>query len=125
MALEFQQEDDGRVLIVRVGGKLTKADYETFVPEVDGMVAKAGKIRILFVMHDFHGWTVPAAWEDLKFGLRHFSGIERLGLVGEKRWQSWMIPFCRPFTKAELRYFDSGQLEEAKEWIKAVEASTV
>ena len=125
MALELEQEDDGRVLVVRASGKLTRDDYDKFVPEVDRMVAKVGKIRVLFVMHDFHGWTLTAAWEDLKFGLRNFSNIERLGMVGEKKWQSWMAPFCRPFTKAEMRYFDSGQLEEAKEWVAAKEATVV
>ena len=53
------------------------------------------------VMHDFHGWTASAAWEDTKFGVRHFHDIERLAMVGETKWQHGMAIFCKPFTTAQ------------------------
>jgi hypothetical protein len=30
-----------------------------------------------------------------------------------------MSVFCKPFTTAEVRYFDLAQAEEASEWIEA------
>ena len=39
--------------------------------QVEGMIRKGGKVRMLFVMSDFHGWTAGATWEDIKFGLRN------------------------------------------------------
>ena len=68
-------------------------------------------------MHDFHGWEMAAAWEDTKFGMRHFHDIERLAMVGEKAWQHGMSVFCKPFTKAKIRYFDSSEAAEADRWI--------
>ncbi len=117
MAIELKQSDDGKTLEVFVTGKLVREDYTTFVPAVDGAVAARGKIRMLMVMHDFHGWTASAAWEDTKFGARHFRDIERLAMVGETRWQHGMAIFCRPFTTATVRYFTHDKIEEARAWL--------
>ena len=38
-------------------------------------------------MTGFQGWDAGAAWEDLKFDLKHFGDIERLAMVGDKKWQ--------------------------------------
>jgi hypothetical protein len=109
----------GRVLEVRVTGKLTKESYQEFVPAVDEQIKEHGKLRILFVMVDFHGWTAGAMWEDLKFDLKHWKDIERLAIVGDKKWEKGMAAFCKPFTKAHIRYFDILQLEEARQWLES------
>ncbi len=106
-----------KVMEVDVTGKLTKEDYAQFVPATEELIKEHGKIRILFVMHDFHGWSAGAVWEDIKFDLKHFAHIERLGIVGESKWEHGMAIFCRPFTTAKMRYFDSAQLDEARKWI--------
>ena len=109
----------GRVLEVRVTGKLTKEAYQKFVPAVDAQIKEYGKLRVLFVMQDFHGWTAGAMWEDLKFDLKHWKDIERLAIAGDKQWEKGMAAFCKPFTKASIRYFDVAQLDEAREWLSA------
>lgn len=109
----------GRVLEVRVTGKLTKEAYQKFVPAVDAQIKEYGKLRILFLMQDFHGWTAGAMWEDLKFDLKHWKDIERLAIVGDKKWEKGMAAFCKPFTKATIRYFDAAQIEEARQWLES------
>jgi hypothetical protein len=119
MAIQLNEENNGKLLIIHVSGKLVKADYEQFVPEVDRLVRLHGKLRMLFDMTDFHGWEASAAWEDFKFGIKHFSNIERLAMVGEKQWQHGMATFCKPFTEAEVRYFDHADTAEAGKWLRA------
>ncbi len=109
----------GRVLEVRVTGKLTKEAYQKFVPAVNAQIKEYGKLRILFLMQDFHGWTAGAMWEDLKFDLKHWKDIERLAIVGDKKWEKGMAAFCKPFTKATIRYFDAAQIEEARQWLES------
>lgn len=109
----------GKVLHVKVTGKLTKEAYEIFVPAIDEQIEQQGKVRILFEMEDFHGWTAGALWEDTKFGLHHWKDIERLALVGEKRWQKGMAAFCKPFTTAKVEYFEHDKLDEARAWVAA------
>jgi len=110
---------DRNVLRVQASGKFSKEDYQHFVPEVERLISNLGKIRILFEMQDFHGWEAGALWEDIKFDFKHFSDIERLAIVGDKKWEEWMAKFCKPFTTAAIRYFDVARAEEAKAWIEA------
>ena len=118
MPLEFNELAEGKILVVQATGKLFKSDYEKFIPETERLIQQFGKIRVLFEMHDFHGWEMTGIWEDLKFDLKHFRDIERLAIVGEKAWEHGMTVFCRPFTTATLRYFDSSQTEDATNWIE-------
>lgn len=117
MALELKEADGGKTLEIALTGKLVREDYDTFVPAVNQAIKTQGKIRMLVVMHDFHGWTASAAWEDTKFGARHFRDIERLAMVGETKWQHGMVIFCKPFTMATVRYFERDKLEAARAWL--------
>lgn len=109
------------ILSVKLSGKLTRADYERFLPEVEREIQKHEKIRVLVQMRDFEGWDAGALWEDTKFAARHYSHIERLALVGDKKWEQGMAAFCKPFTAAEVRFFEPHELDEAKEWVSGPE----
>lgn len=117
MGVTLREEAGGKVLIVDLSGKLIKQDYETLGPRVDALVAQHGKIRIQVNMSGFHGWSMGALWEDIKFDWKHFSHIERLALVGDSKWEAGMAMFCKPFTRATIRYFNIAKAEEAHTWI--------
>lgn len=116
MAIELNETDGGKVLEVQVTGKLAHEDYQHLVPEFERLVKQHGKIGVLFEMVDFHGWDAAALWDDIKFDLKHFSDIDRLAMVGDRRWEKGMSVFCRPFTTAKIRYFDRRAMAEAKVW---------
>jgi SpoIIAA-like/HEAT repeats len=124
MAITIKERDGGKLLEVNVTGKLVKEDYEKFVPAVDRAVKQRGKIRMLVEMHDFTGWTASALWEDTKFAVHHFRDIERLAVVGEKKWEQGMAAFCKPFTTATVRYFDHTQAAEARDWLTGRNGNT-
>jgi hypothetical protein len=113
----LKEANGGKVLEIQLTGKLVKEDYEHFVPAVERLVKDHGKIRLLVEMHDFHGWTAGALWQDIKFDAKHFSQIERLAIVGETKWQQSMAVFCKPFTTATVRYFDRPAIDQAREWL--------
>lgn len=119
MVLEVAQEIGENILVVRLGGTVTRDDYLQFLPEAESLIARCGRIRILVDMRDFHGWTLEAFWEDIKFDWKHYSDIERLAMVGETKWQEWMASFCQPFTKAEVAYFSQEKAADAWDWIEA------
>ena len=60
MSVDLHEEADGKVLVVNLSGKLTKEDYQRFVPEVERLIKQHGTVRLLVQMHDFHGWTAGA-----------------------------------------------------------------
>ena len=118
MPVKLTERQGGALLQVRLSGKLVKDDYAHFVPAVERLVKAHGKIRLLVDMHDFHGWTAGAAWEDVKFDAKHFTDIECLALVGETKWERGMATFCKPFTSATIRYFDRAKSNEASAWLE-------
>ncbi len=117
MSFDLTESMDGKLINVTVSGKLTKEAYQAFVPKTEEAIKKFGKVRVLFVMNDFHGWDAGALWEDMKFDIKHFAHIERLAIVGETKWEQGMAVFCRPFTTAKLKYFDHKDLDQAQKWI--------
>lgn len=119
MSFEITEVAQGRVIEVSVAGKLSKEAYEEFVPMTEERIKEFGKVRLLVVMHDFHGWDAGALWEDIKFDVKHFNDIERLAIVGESKWEKGMSVFCRPFTTAKIKYFDQSEIDAAREWIEA------
>ena len=107
-----------KVLAFKLSGKLHDADYKTFVPLIDAAIAKEGKVRLFAQFEDFHGWDLHALWDDVKFSTTHCTKIERIALVGEKKWEEWMAKVCKPFTTAKIRYFDASESAAAKTWLE-------
>jgi hypothetical protein len=117
MPIKFEDEEEGKVLAIQVNGKLTGADYVYFAPEFERLIQLNGKLRILFDLAGFQGWEEGALWAGIKFDVKHFSDIERIAMVGESKWEHGMATFCKPFTKAAIRYFDRAKIAEAHQWL--------
>ena len=75
--------------------------------------SKGGKVRLLAWFHDFHGWDAKALWDDIKFSVTHCTKVDRIALVGEKKWEEWMAKVCKPFTMATIKYFDAAKIDDA------------
>ena len=117
MTIELTEHANAQLLEVKVSGKLSSEDYEHFEPAVAGFIEAAGKIKVLFVMNDFHGWDAGAVWEDIKFATRHCRDIDKIAMVGENAWEKWMAAICKPFTMSSIKYFDAGEEQGARDWL--------
>lgn len=89
-------------------------------PSVSGscVVFSQKKQILLIELHDFHGWTAGAMWEDIKFDFKYFHDIERIGVVGENKWEKGMTLFFKPFTAADVHFFASNRKDFAMKWIR-------
>jgi hypothetical protein len=116
--IEQLSSGSDKVLAFKLSGKLHDEDYKHFVPVIDAAVAAHGKIRLLTWFHDFHGWDLHALWDDIKFATTHCTKLERIAMVGDKKWEAWMAKVCKPFTMATIRYFDVSQLDDAWKWVE-------
>ena len=123
MPSQVHEKYGGKILVIHATGMLEKKDYRHLVSEFARLLLLHGKLRVLFDMTGFHGWDVGAAWEDIKFDIKHFTDIERLAMVGDKQWQHDMAIFFKPFTKAESRYFDHTDIAGAQKWLEESSAT--
>lgn len=104
-------------LEVEAAGILDKRDYEWFVPLAEHSIHEHGHLNLLVDITQFHGWSPPALWEDLRFDRKHYDDIGRLALVGEGRLDELMARLSKLFTNGEVRYFDDDQLDAARAWV--------
>lgn len=103
---------------IHVSGKLDKTDYEVFVPRMELIMREHDVLRMLVVLEEFEGWTAGGLWEDIKFDTKHYNDVERLAIVGDKKWHEMMSKVCKPFTTAEVRYYPLCDLETARGWLQ-------
>jgi hypothetical protein len=61
---------------------------------------------------------VKAMWDDVKFATTHCTKVDRIALVGDKKWEKWMASVCKPFTMATIKYFDAKDMDAAWAWVK-------
>ena len=116
--IEQLPRSSGPILGFQLSGRLHDLDYQKFVPVIDAAIAEYGKVRLLSLFHDFKGWDAHALWDDIKFSSTHCRKVERIALVGDKRWEHWMAAICKPFTEGTIRYFDVSETEAAWAWLE-------
>lgn len=107
------------IIEIELSGKLGREEYDRFAPELERLIHQYGRIRLLIFIHDFHGWRLAAAWQDIKFDLQHFKNFEKIALVGENKWQEWISNIALPFATGEIRFFRRGKLNEARAWLES------
>jgi hypothetical protein len=113
-------ESEGPLLWLRAWERLTVLDYrEIFVPRLEEVIRKHGKVRLLFhLAPDFRGWTPGAWWEDVKLDLKHRGDFEKLALAGASFWADVLLRLFAHFMSGEVRTFLREYLAEAWIWIQ-------
>ncbi|AGA80642.1 MULTISPECIES: SpoIIAA family protein [Echinicola] len=105
------------IICTKADGNLTELDMEKIHPLIHNILKTGKKVRWYFEMENFTGWSIEGLWADAKMDLSHAKDYEKIAMVGEKKWQDWITQFMKPFTNAEIRYFDRNEKESARQWI--------
>ena len=119
MPIEMRTQNSGTVLAVKLVGTLKKEDYPPLMIEFSRLAKEHGKLSVLLDMSSFEGWDASALWQEIKFDAKHLAEMDRLAMIGDKRWQEAIATFGKPFTPAEIRYFDVEEAPRAHQWITA------
>jgi SpoIIAA-like len=106
---------------LRAAGELTREDYREVLEPVLREGVQSGELRLLFTLTDFEG-LAPGAWiEDAKTGLgawvRHYSAWKRFALVTNVEWVARAMRAFTWLAPGEVRVFDLGELDAAREWV--------
>jgi len=113
-----QWNGDG-IVALRVSGKLVHEDYEGFVPKLEDAIGKHGAIRCLIDITEMEGVELRAVWDELRFDLKHATDVSRCAVIGDRTWERWATAAARPiFRKADVRFFERADFEQAVTWIR-------
>jgi hypothetical protein len=112
-------ERPGGVLEVDLTGTITGNDYDTVLtPAIDAALTKHQKVRMLAVFgRDFKGYSLEAAWDDAKLGLRYWSGFERAAVVSDVEWIRTMTRAMGLLFPCPVKLFSLHELDSARAWI--------
>jgi hypothetical protein len=109
-----------KVLATKISGKLSMQDYEQMFPLVEETVNKYGKICLYVELENFEGWEDPQAfWQEFKLGFKFYTDLEKVAVVGEKKWEEYgtkAVDFLNP---AKIKFFTPEEKEEALNWIES------
>jgi SpoIIAA-like len=102
-------------------GRVTRRDYEEIlVPAVEAAFQRQSKVRCYYELgRDFAGMDAGAVWEDLRVGLGHLSGWERVAVVTDVDWVRFAVNAFRFLLPGEVRVFPTSAAGDARRWIAA------
>jgi hypothetical protein len=105
-------------LVETIGkGSMESEDYDRLMPVLERHIQDYKNVRWLFDMSDLESVSIGTIWRDLKFEISHANDFEKVAFVGDHGWQKWAKLAIKPFTKAEIEFFEPDQIEQAREWI--------
>ncbi|MCB1481678.1 MAG: STAS/SEC14 domain-containing protein [Rhodobiaceae bacterium] len=114
---KLPQSQDG-VLGFKATGKLTDKDYqETLNPELERAFAEHGKVSVLILFEDFHGWELHAAWDDAALGFKHYNDFKRMALVDAPEYVAVAMRMFAPFFPGQVRSFSGNDADAAWAWV--------
>ena len=117
--IEQLEQSSGNIIGFKISGTVTKDDYAALVPAVESLVDEVGDINMLFDLSEFH-WEKVSAWSaDMKFGSDYRKKINKMAIVGDKKWQKWLTSIVDPFFAREAEYFHTDDSQAAWAWLLA------
>jgi len=112
-------EVSGRVLTLKVTGTLTQLELKSMQAASAAILGAHGAWRILVLTDNFLGWEV-GAWDDFSFQAEQDVHIERMAIVGERRWEELALLFtAKGLRSFPIQYFGHCQVAAARTWLEA------
>jgi hypothetical protein len=106
------------VVTVRITGKLTQPELTDLQLAAGDIIKEQGKVRLLVIAEKFEGWQRGGAWGDLSFQVEHDAHIERMAIVGEKKWEELALIFTgKGLRKFPIEYFQPAEIAQARAWL--------
>ena len=116
--LQKLDQSSGAVVGYKVLGKVTAEDYQELEPAIQLLVDKYDSVYLLLDLQEFAGEEVKAWLPDLKFGHRFHDKIEKMAIVGDKRWQKWLAALASPWYAHDTRFFHPDETDKAWAWLR-------
>lgn len=117
MGIEIVDASEG-LITVKVTGKLKKSELDRAQASALEIIERHGKVRILVIAQDFLGWDREGDWGDVSFQVKHDEHIEKIAVVGEKRWEDLAVAFVgKGLRPVAIEYFPLTDLAKARAWV--------
>lgn len=109
---------DSNIIGIELRDTLTEDDYEALVPYIENELEQHTTARLLFELEDVNEWEPEERWENLAFDIRHVRILDKVALVGDDLWETWVEKIEFLFPTAQLQAFEGEAREDALEWLR-------
>jgi hypothetical protein len=108
----------GDLLTCKVTGRLSEQELAVVQNEVTAIIRQHDSVRILIITEDFEGWERGKEWDDFTFLSENDGKIERMAIVGEKKWEELTGAFVAKDLRAfPIEYFLPTDVGAALRWL--------
>ncbi len=101
----------------RISAHVDKQDYDIMLPLLQERIQAHGKVKVYAEVQDVQEYSLQALRDEVTFDLKHANDFSRVAIVGNQKWLDWLVTVAKPFTTADVRYFDFSERSQAWEWI--------
>jgi hypothetical protein len=107
------------ILYLRPKSALQQSDFAQLANTVDPFIRDNGKLAgVILEVKSFPGWeSFGAMAAHIRFVRDHHKDIRKIAAVTDSPMGSVAEHLGAHFVSAEIRHFNSGELEAAKRWI--------
>ncbi len=108
------------VICFELDGYVTHADHTKFLVEpLRETVKTQGRYRVLMIYKPtFEGWEPEAAQDNMDIVLEFMPFCDRAAYVNPPKKKILQMKITEPLINFDIRYFESGQTDEALAWLK-------
>jgi len=112
------QHENNDLYTLCLTGVLKQSEFADTQTAIGHAIENGTKPRLLALLENFQGWERGADWNYLDFLFKHSNEIERIAIVGHTEWEPKALAFAGAgVRRASVKFFPSGQLEEARQWL--------
>lgn len=107
------------IIGIQAEGKVTSNDYEiVLIPILEEAHKKGEKVKFLYhIGSDCTGFTLAAAWDDMKVGIKYFNLFEKCAIVSDIHWVENLVNVFRFMVPYPIRIFHNSDMNSAIEWL--------
>lgn len=88
-----------------VFGEFTLADFREIEAAIDYANRFDGPVRLLLDLRQMLTYTLDVAWEELRYTRTHPDSFERIAILTEDEWVTWVAWLERFFIDADIATF--------------------
>ncbi len=109
---------DSNVFGVELSDTLTEEDHDVLDSTLRSHLAKHTTTRVLFVMEDVDAWAPADRWEELAFDIRHLRDLDKVAIVGDDLWETWLDKAELLFPMSTIQTYPAEEREAALGWLR-------
>ena len=117
MTVKFLAHDTLPVCEIEVTGKVTQADMDSVLPQMEAFIARHGTIGLVEVVRRFEGFEWSTVWDGVKFDVAHIRDLDRVAVVMDHGWVGGLARALAKVARFDMRVFPLSELEMARSWV--------